>query len=290
MNRIFRIRKILSILFIPSKISQVSNKIMSTTQVYKMGGNELADPAWLDRFARTMADLPGRKVIVHGGGRMIAEMQARLGIRTQIVDGLRVTDAETLDVAQMVMSGRVNKLLVAALLKAGVQAIGLSGVDGGLLRCRQKIYAGRDLGLVGEIEGVRTGLLHLLLDAGWTPVISPISLGADGQAYNVNADEAAGMIAGAVAGAMFGSSPDGSLTIITNTPGVLDGKGEVMHTLALAQARELAAKGIIRGGMMPKVQAALMATEQGVRQARIVDLAGLAGAGGTVITADAAGG
>lgn len=257
----------------------------STIHVLKMGGNELAGPDWLAQFAQTVAELPGRKIIVHGGGRMIAELQSRLGIPPQMVDGLRVTDAETLDVAQMVMSGRVNKMLVAALLNAGVQALGLSGVDGGLLHCRKKSHPDVDLGLVGEIEGVRITLLNLLMNAGWTPVISPISLGPAGQAYNVNADEAAVDIAAAMVAAMALSDavslPAGSLNFITNMPGVLDENQEVVRELTLAKAKRLFQAGFIQGGMIPKVEAAFQALNRSVAEVRIVDLAGLREQGGT---------
>ena len=244
-------------------------------RVFKIGGNELSDPAFLAGLAQAVAVTDGPIAIVHGGGKAIADLQAKLGLETVKVDGLRVTDAASLAAAQMVLSGQVNKQIVAALLAAGVDAVGLSGVDGGLLRCRKKRHPTADLGLVGEIVQVRVELMEMLAERGVTAVISPISLGLDGRIYNVNADEAAT----AVALALHADS----LHFISNVSGVLQ-DGAVFPSLTPAQTEQLIADGVINGGMIPKVRAALAAIEQGIPQARIGNLDGLIQAVGTVFT------
>ncbi len=243
-------------------------------RVLKVGGNEIDDPAFLPGLAGAVAMAEEPIVIVHGGGRAIAELQARLGLQTARVDGLRITDADSLIVAEMVLSGRTNKQIVSALLAAGVDAIGLSGVDRGLLRCRKISHPRADLGYVGEITQVRTEVISQLMAGGITPVVSPISLGLDGQTYNVNADHAAGALAAALGASV--------LDLISNVPGVMD-QDVLIPVLTTARTRELIASGVIRDGMVPKVNAALAAVAQGARRARIVNLAGLAGAGGTSV-------
>jgi acetylglutamate kinase len=253
------------------------------TRVIKIGGNELNAPGFVEELARRVAALAGHGaaeriplVLVHGGGQDIALLQERLHLPVVKVEGLRVTDAESLYVAQMVLSGHTNKLLVKALLAAGIDAIGLSGIDGGLLRCRKKEHPAADLGFVGEIVEVRAGLLRGLLQLGLLPVISPISLGLDGLTYNVNADEAAGAIALALRA--------DALDFVSNVPGVLDTRGDPparLPALSAAEAEALIADGVISGGMIPKVRTALDAVGRGIPQARIVDLGGLSD-GGTV--------
>lgn len=240
--------------------------------VLKIGGNELNQPGFLEGLAQAVAQSGRPTVIVHGGGQAIADLQVRLGLRTVKVDGLRVTDAESLSVAQMVLSGQANKQIVAALLAAGVDAIGLSGVDGGLLRCRKKLHPTADLGYVGEIVEVRTEIIDQLTRSGMTAVISPISLGLDGQIYNINADEAASAVALALKADL--------LDFISNVPGVLQ-EDQVLSTLTPAQTERLIADGTIHDGMVPKVRAALDAIGKGIPQARIVNLIGLAQSGGT---------
>lgn len=242
--------------------------------VIKIGGNELENGTFVQGLVTAVAALETPAVLVHGGGRAIATWQQRLGLEPLMVDGLRVTDADSLAVAEMVLSGQVNKRLVAALLAAGVAAVGLSGVDGGLLRCRRKSHPTVDLGFVGEIVRVNAALLHGLVGQALTPVVSPISLGEDGQIYNVNADEAAGAIAAAL-GAH-------TLTFLSNVPAVLDGQGRPLATLTPGATDALIAEGVIEGGMVPKVNAALAGLARGVTQTRIVNLAGLANGGGTV--------
>jgi acetylglutamate kinase len=246
-------------------------------QVIKVGGNELDEQAFLTDLARTVKSMDEPAVIVHGGGQAIADMQARLGLKTVMVDGLRVTDADSLAVVQMVLSGRSNKIIVAALLAAGVDAVGISGVDGGLLRCVKKQHPAADLGYVGQVVEVRSEMVRQFANQGMTPVISPISLGSEGQIYNVNADEAAGAIA-----ASLGVSV---VNFVSNVPGVLDEDDNTIPALSAAQTEHLIRRGVIHGGMVPKVRAALEVVGQGVPNARIVNLSGLANGSGTLFTA-----
>jgi acetylglutamate kinase len=249
-------------------------------RVLKIGGNELSDPAFVALLGRSVANLLAETgsplAIVHGGGRAIADLQGQLGLETVKVDGLRVTDQASLDVAEMVLSGHSNKIVVKALLAAGVDALGLSGVDGGLLRCRKKEHPTADLGYVGEIVQVRRDLLDRLLGMGVMPVLSPISLGMDGQTYNINADEAAAAVALACQAQ--------ELVFISNVPGVLR-DGDVISELTATGVEEAVVDGTISGGMIPKVRSALDAVNSGVARARIVNLAGLLGGGGTAVVA-----
>ena len=246
-------------------------------QLLKIGGNELSDPEFLSNLAQTVAALDEPVVIVHGGGRAIADMQARLGLPTHKVDGLRVTDAESLAVTQMVLSGQTNKLIVVALLVAGVQAAGISGVDGGLLRCVKKQHPLADLGFVGQIVQVHPKIVQTLTAQGIVPVISPVSLGLEGQVYNVNADEAAGALATALGARV--------LNFISNVPGVLDQDNQPIAQLTTAQTERLIQRGIISDGMVPKVRAALSVVDQGVPKVRIVSLSSLAAGQGTLFSA-----
>ncbi len=245
------------------------------TQVIKVGGNELDDPAFLQGLALAVRQIQDTAVIVHGGGKAIADLQGRLGLAPQKVDGLRVTDAASLMVAEMVLSGLSNKLIVRALLAAGVTAVGLSGVDGGLLRCRKKQHPTADLGFVGEIVEVNVNLIEQLVGGGFTAVISPISLGTDGRPYNVNADDAAAAIARALGATV--------LNFVSNVPGVLQ-DGTILPQLTISRTEELIATGVITDGMIPKVRAACTAVAQGIPQARIVNLDGLLQGGGTVVS------
>ena len=242
-------------------------------QLLKIGGNELSNPTFLKNLAQTVAALDEPVVIVHGGGRAIADMQARLGLPTVKVDGLRVTDSESLAVTQMVLSGQSNKLIVVALISAGVQAVGISGVDGGLLRCVKKQHLLADLGFVGQIVQVHPQIVLTLTAQGIVPVISPVSLGLEGQVYNVNADEAAGALATALQAR--------ELSFISNVPGVLDQDNQPIPQLTSAQTEQLIERGIIRDGMVPKVRAALSVVDQGVPNVRIVNLSSLAAGQGT---------
>ncbi len=245
------------------------------TIVLKIGGNEIDQSGFLAGMAEAVTRLRARwqPVIVHGGGKEIADLQKRLGLQPRFLDGLRVTDDDSLAVAEMVLSGRVNKRVVAALLQASIPAIGLSGVDGGLLRVERMTHPGGDLGWVGQIVEVDPTPLQILLNAGMTPVVSPISLGRDGHSYNVNADQAALAIARGLGATR--------LVFVSNVPGVLVA-GQCVRALTVAQAEAWISEGVISGGMIPKVRAALEAVAGGVAQAAITDLRGLANDGGTV--------
>lgn len=241
--------------------------------VLKVGGNELDDPRFLDGFARAVAAIGDVPIVVHGGGKEIADLQVKFGLVPHFIDGLRVTDEPSLAITEMVLSGRVNKRIVAALLNAGVDAIGLSGVDRGMIRVEKMLHPAGDLGRVGRVVDVRGDVLCDLVERGIVPVVSPISLGSDGP-YNVNADSVACAIAGAV--------DADAVVFVTNVRGVMQ-DSQVIASLTASQAEGLIKSQVIRGGMIPKVRAALSAVSCGVRAARITDLNGLAGGSGTLV-------
>lgn len=246
-------------------------------RVLKVGGNELNDLNFLSGLARSIATLSQQEpvVVVHGGGRAIADLHTQLGITTIKVDGLRVTSARSLGIAEMVLSGQANKLLVRALLGVGVDALGISGVDAKLLIAKKKLHPTTDLGYVGEIDSVRTDVLERLLGQGFVPIVSPISADSNQQSYNINADEAATAIASALQADLF--------DFISNVPGVLN-EGNLIPTLTIEEAENLIASGVVYGGMIPKVRAALSAVKRGVKRTRIVNLAGLLKESGTVFS------
>ena len=245
---------------------------LNSQLVLKIGGNELDDPTFVAELARVVAGLHPAPVLVHGGGKEIGVIQRALGGEPRFVGGLRVTDEYALQAAEMVLCGLVSTRLVAALLAAGADAQGLSGVDRGLIRVEQQAHPEGDLGRVGRPVAVRAEVLRDLLEQAVVPVVAPISLGPGG-AYNVNADEAAGAVAAAL--------EDAEVVFVTNVPGVLAG-GSVAERLTRAQVEALIGDGTISGGMIPKVRAALTALDAGVAAARITNLAGLDG-GGTII-------
>jgi len=251
---------------------------MAGLVLVKVGGAQLRDGPVLEALADALARLAGQGqlVLVHGGGPEIAELQQRLGVRPRYLDGLRCTDRESLWVAEMVLSGSVNKRLTARLVSRGVKAIGLSGVDGGLLRAVRMTCPKGDLGWVGEIVEVDASLLLKLLEDGFTPVISPISLGAHGGSLNVNADHAALAIATAIGAA--------EIVFLTDVPGVMNAD-VLLEELDAQQARRLIDAGHVVGGMIPKVRSALRAVESGVGTARITDLSGLVNGEGTRLLA-----
>jgi acetylglutamate kinase len=245
-----------------------------TTLVLKIGGNEIDDPAFVSELARVVAEMRPAPVLVHGGGKEIGVLQKALGGEPRFVGGLRVTDKTALTAAEMVLCGSVSTRLVAALLGAGADAQGLSGVDRGLIRAAKAQHPEGDLGRVGRPTAVRGEVLRALVGSGVVPVVAPIALGPDG-AYNVNADEVAGAIAAALGAA--------EVVFVTNVPGVLVA-GIVAPRLSEQQIAALIADGTISGGMIPKVRAAIAALDAGVRAARITNLAGLGSGAGTTIT------
>ena len=242
-----------------------------TLTVLKISGHCLDDARLLKRFARAVADSDERLVIVHGGGKEISSLQEKLNITPRYVDGLRITDAESLALVEMALCGAVNKRLVRHLLAAGVDAMGLSGVDRGLVRARKMQHPVQDMGYTGAVVSVREAVLFQLLRQGVTPVIAPVSLGVDSN-FNLNADPVAGAIARAI-------SADKAV-FISNVAGVMV-DGERVKTMTGAQAESHIAAGVIYGGMIPKVQTALDVLLSGASQVVITDLDGWAGCGGT---------
>ncbi len=240
------------------------------TIVVKIGGAAIDDAAILRKCGQSIAELArdGHHVaVVHGGGGALTRMLERLGKKSEFVDGLRLTDAETRDAALMVLGGLVNKKLVATIQAAGMpSAIGFSGGDGMAFRARKKLVNGRDLGFVGEICFAEPCWIEALWQQGGVPVMASIALGADGEYYNVNADEMAASCAAACHA--------DALIFLTDVPGVKDAEGIVMPWLSTKQAEELAASSIISGGMLPKLDACGRALKQGVARVRILPAAG----------------
>lgn len=247
--------------------------------ILKVGGNEIDDPAFVDRLGTALLSLAEPVILVHGGGKEIKQLQEQLGLQPQYIDGLRVTDAESLALVQMVLAGRVNKRLVAALSHAGLDAFGMSGIDRASIQATKLQHPNGDLGFVGEVSQVKTSVFKRLLDDAVIPVLSPICYGPGGEIFNVNADHVALALAVALQAE--------ELVFVTNVPGVLQ-KEELLPRLSAAQAEQLVTSGVISGGMIPKVRSALHAVSAGVASVRITDLAGLQHHSGTVIYAASA--
>lgn len=247
--------------------------IQHSPLVVKIGGNDIDDPAFLKALGKYVAALDGPVVIVHGGGKEIGQLQQRMGITPRYVDGLRVTDEETLAVVEMVLCGRVNNRLVRALHAAGIDAVGMSGADRGLIRARKLNHEAGDLERVGEVTAVRGDVLAQLLAQGVTPVIAPLGLGDDGDNFNVNADHAAAAVAQSIGAEQ--------IVFLTNVRAVLV-DGSPQYVLSQEDALRLIEDGTIFGGMIPKVKTALRAVELGIPQAIITDLQGLQQKAGTV--------
>ncbi len=240
------------------------------TVVVKYGGNAMTDEALQSSFARdvVLMKLVGiDPVIVHGGGPQIGQVLEKLGKKSEFIDGMRVTDAETMDVVEMVLVGLVNKRIVNLINQHGGRAVGLSGKDGGMIRARPLAdaqgQAKPELGLVGEVASIDPGVISRLDTGGFIPVIAPVGVDDQGNAYNINADLVAGKIAGVLEAE--------KLMLLTNTAGVLDKQGELLTGLSAQRVQELIADGTISGGMLPKIQCALDAVSSGVRAAHIVD-------------------
>jgi acetylglutamate kinase len=248
---------------------------MRETIVIKISGHELDDPAILDGLAQVVRGLAEQVVIVHGGGKEITALQQALGIEPRYVDGLRVTDQASLAVVEMTLCGTINKRLVRVLLEAGVDALGMSGVDRGLIRARSMWHPSTDMAFTGQIEDIHAEALRPLLDAGVTPVVAPVCMG-EGTNYNVNADHVAGALAAALGAAR--------LVFLSNVPGVLM-EGALVPGLTTAETEDLIAREVITGGMIPKVKTALAALGAGVREVVITNLQGLAAGTGTRFSA-----
>ena len=245
------------------------------TVVVKYGGNAMVDDALKRGFARdiVLMKLVGMNpVVVHGGGPQIGQLLTRIGKQTEFVDGMRVTDDETMDVVEMVLGGLVNKEIVNLINRHGGAAIGLTGKDGGLIRARKLRRAAStdtdaseiiDLGHVGEVANVDAGVVNLLVGGGYIPVIAPIGVGEDGHSYNINADLVAGKVAETLCAA--------KLILLTNTAGLLDREGVLLTGLREDKVESLIADGTIHGGMLPKIRCALEAVKGGVSRAHILD-------------------
>ncbi|MEO0912546.1 MAG: acetylglutamate kinase [Pseudomonadota bacterium] len=237
------------------------------TVVIKFGGNAMGDDAAMERFARDivlMEQCRLRPILVHGGGPMINEMLQRLDIPTEFRGGRRVTTPEVMEVAEMVLSGSVNKRIVQAINAQGGKAIGLSGKDANLMICeRQPGPDGEDIGLVGNPTKINSTVLRSFLESGFIPVIAPLGTGQSGETYNINGDTAAGAIAAAM-------NAD-RLLLLTDVPGVKDKDGDVITQLTADHVRDLTADGTIAGGMIPKTETALTALEGGTRGVVILD-------------------
>ncbi|WP_294226971.1 acetylglutamate kinase [uncultured Shimia sp.] len=233
------------------------------TVVIKLGGHAMGSDEAMDDFARDvvlMRQVGINPVIVHGGGPMINAMLERLEIKSDFVNGKRVTDAATVEVVEMVLSGVVNKRIVQAINRQGGKAVGLSGKDANLIVCDQ---TNPDLGFVGTPADMNPAILHELFANDTIPVIAPLGAGRNGETYNINGDTAAGAIAGALEA--------DRLLLLTDVAGVKNGEGEVLTELKAQQIRDLTKEGVIAGGMIPKTETALSAIEKGVRAVVILD-------------------
>jgi len=239
------------------------------TIVVKFGGNAMTDEVLKSGFAHdvVLLKLVGMNpVVVHGGGPQIEQLLARLGKKGEFVQGMRVTDSETMDIVEMVLGGTVNKEVVELINQAGGKAVGLTGQDGGFIRARKMQLASpprADLGQVGEIDSIDPAVIKALEAGGFIPVVAPIGTGADGTTYNINADLVAGKLAEVLAAE--------KLVVLTNTPGVLDKDGKLLTGLTPRKIDQLVEKGVISGGMLPKISSALDAARNGVRSVHIID-------------------
>ncbi len=241
--------------------------------VVKYGGNAMTDEKLKRSFAEdvVLLKLVGMNpVVVHGGGPQIEQLLSRVGKKGEFVQGMRVTDAETMDIVEMVLAGQVNKEIVELINTAGGRAVGLTGQDGGLIRARKMMITPKDhpeekidIGQVGEIQSIDPGIIQTLTTAGFIPVIAPIGSGESGETYNINADVVAGKVAEVLRAE--------KLVLLTNTAGVLDKTGRLLTGLSARQIDDLFADGTISGGMLPKIASALDAAKGGVHSVHIID-------------------
>ena len=251
-------------------------RFKAKTLVIKYGGNAMIDEQLKNSFARdiVLLKLVGiNPVVVHGGGPQIGSLLQRLGKTSQFVQGMRVTDEETMDVVEMVLGGLVNNEIVNLINQNGGSAVGLTGKDGDLIRAEKITITQRspetheeeiiDLGQVGRVKSIDPNIVHVLVQSDFIPVIAPIGVGDDGSSYNINAD----LVAGKVAEVLQAEK----LMLLTNTAGILDREGELLTGLSLAEVDALIEDGTISGGMIPKVNCATDALRAGVRSAHIID-------------------
>ena len=251
-------------------------RFIGKTIVVKFGGNAMVDPQLHESFARdvVLMKLVGMNpVVVHGGGPQIGALLAKLNVQTEFVEGMRVTDSETMEVVEMVLGGSVNKEIVSSINRNGGKAIGVTGKDGQMIKAR-KLTVNRyrserdvaeivDMGHVGEVDQIDVEVLQVILGSNFIPVIAPIGVGDDGTTYNINAD----LVAGKLAEVMNAEK----LMLLTNVAGLLDKNGHILTGLTTEQVDALIADGTISGGMLPKIRCALDAVKFGVTSAHIVD-------------------
>jgi len=251
-------------------------RFIGKTIVIKFGGNAMVDPALQQSFARdvVLMKLVGMNpVVVHGGGPQIGVLLDKLGISTEFVDGMRVTDSATMDVVEMVLGASVNKEIVSSINSNGGKAIGVTGKDGQMIRAR-KLEVTRqtpdlqapeiiDIGHVGEVEKIDTEVLQMMRDSNFIPVIAPIGVGEDGSSYNINADLVAGKLAEVLQAE--------KLMLLTNVAGLLDQDGKVVTGLTPSQVQDMMTDGSVQGGMLPKLRCALEAVNSGVNSSHIID-------------------
>ncbi len=241
------------------------------TIVIKYGGSAMLEEGLRNHFAQDivlMKFVGLRPVVVHGGGPQIGETLKRLGKETSFVDGLRVTDAETMEVVEMVLAGKLNKELVQLVTEHGGKAIGLSGKDGALIRARKMRVehssdTSVDMGFVGEVDEVNADILNVLDQSMFIPIIAPVGVSEKGETYNINADLVASRIAIALKA--------DKLILLTDVAGILDASDNLLSSVSLNESRELLARGVLSGGMIPKVQCCDEAVSHGVRKAHIID-------------------
>ncbi|MBK9219574.1 MAG: acetylglutamate kinase [Pseudomonadota bacterium] len=243
------------------------------TIVIKYGGNAMTDPKLQDCFARdvVLLKLVGlNPVVVHGGGPQIDELLRRVGKKGEFIQGMRVTDDETMDIVEMVLGGQVNKDIVNLINKHGGRAVGLTGADGAFIRAKKLMMPNKDnpdemldIGQVGEITKIDPTIISFLDSGDFIPVIAPIGVGAGGETYNINADLVAGKLAEVLKAE--------KLVLLTNTPGVLDKSGKLLTGLTPRQIDDLVADGTLSGGMLPKISSALDAARSGVHSVHIID-------------------
>ncbi|MBT9611655.1 MAG: acetylglutamate kinase [Burkholderiales bacterium] len=248
-------------------------RFFDKTIVIKYGGNAMTEQHLKESFARdvVLLKLVGMNpVIVHGAGPQIGELLKRIGKQSEFIQGMRVTDEETLDVVEMVLGGLVNQEIVTLINLHGGKAVGLTGKDGNFIHARKMLVPSKDkaeewldIGQVGEVTGIDPELIHLLDSRDFIPVIAPLGVGSEGEAYNINADVAAGKMAETLHAEKF--------ILMTNTAGVLDKQGNLLTGLTSERVKELIDDGTISGGMLPKVNCALDAVHNGVKTSHIID-------------------
>ncbi|MBF0471943.1 MAG: acetylglutamate kinase [Gammaproteobacteria bacterium] len=246
------------------------------TIVVKYGGNAMTEKSLQNGFARdvTLLKMVGMNpVVVHGGGPQIGALLKKIGKQSEFFEGMRITDSETMDVVQMVLGGLVNKEIVTLINQHGGKAVGLTGKDADFIRARKLTFSRNlpemnapeiiDIGHVGEVEMIQAGVVEMLVQGNFIPVIAPIGVGRDGESYNINADLVAGKLAECLQAE--------KLVLMTNTPGLLDKEGQVLTGLSASRVAALIAEGTIHGGMLPKIRCALEAVQSGVTSAHIID-------------------